>query len=593
MRLSLLITALSLLFTVDLAAQNALRLTGPSSWPDQTEPLLIEVRVDNDVELETFQLAIAHDSTQISIDSFTFELTADPDTPSNPFIEIVEGPSGVLAQIVLETPLAPGTDTLLATLAYRPTAPMSVDDAVTIQFEDNALGDPPVSNRVGLAIGGFITAADGLLFENYLAGILAFSIEPGDIPVGGVGSAYALLATEAPVEAYQLSIAHSEAELVLEDIDLIGTVSEVVGAEFFIPVIYPDGGTASVVLDLEAPFDGQSIPTGSQQRIARYSYSCVDHPLGTPAVDHALTFVDGVFGSIPVFNIVVTNQGATLFPEKTDGSIRCLTEPLATDVQFHVGTLQGSTVVPAVGLPGSTIPVDLFYSEPNHEIDAFSIALAIDCALEVTPLDIAGTELDALGVEFAVIDLDDVDVDGDGCELTVQLVLDALPPFDGQRAPASATPLRLGTMMATIPSVVLGTTFALDFTDGLNGALGVPVDNGVRIYELDYPVTLNSSFVQAGVPQTEPAFVRSDCNNDGSTEISDAVFLLTELFQPAAAMGIDCQASCDTNGDGDVDIADAVYALSYLFTSGTAPPAPFPGCGEVPGADCASFSSCP
>ncbi len=36
------------------------------------------------------------------------------------------------------------------------------------------------------------------------------------------------------------------------------------------------------------------------------------------------------------------------------------------------------------------------------------------------------------------------------------------------------------------------------------------------------------------------------------------------------------------NDDGSLSLVDVIYILSYLFTSGPAPLAPFPDCGEDP-----------
>jgi len=72
---------------------------------------------------------------------------------------------------------------------------------------------------------------------------------------------------------------------------------------------------------------------------------------------------------------------------------------------------------------------------------------------------------------------------------------------------------------------------------------------------------------------SDPDFLRGDCNTDGSANVADAIFLLTNLFSGGAV------STC-------VDIADAIFFLSFLFNGG-APPAP-PGvnfCGADPTAD--------
>jgi hypothetical protein len=103
-------------------------------------------------------------------------------------------------------------------------------------------------------------------------------------------------------------------------------------------------------------------------------------------------------------------------------------------------------------------------------------------------------------------------------------------------------------------------------------------------------VLLTGGAVEAG------AFVRTDANQDGSTDISDAVLVLMHLFVDASP--VDCMDAADANDSGAVDISDPVYILTHLFLGGPAPGAPFPECGEDPTDDdvgCEHFSngSCP
>lgn len=81
----------------------------------------------------------------------------------------------------------------------------------------------------------------------------------------------------------------------------------------------------------------------------------------------------------------------------------------------------------------------------------------------------------------------------------------------------------------------------------------------------------------------EAPFVRSDCNGDGISDISDAVTTLGILFTGASPGP--CVAACDVNDDGNVDISDSVYQLSALFVGGAPPLAPYPACGSDPTMD--------
>ena len=90
------------------------------------------------------------------------------------------------------------------------------------------------------------------------------------------------------------------------------------------------------------------------------------------------------------------------------------------------------------------------------------------------------------------------------------------------------------------------------------------------------------------------AFVRSDGNGDGDTDLSDAVFTLDYLFQNGTASS--CADTQDSNDDGAIDISDPIYTLNYLFSTGAGPPAPFPGCGfdvTLDELECFGYAGCP
>jgi len=84
-----------------------------------------------------------------------------------------------------------------------------------------------------------------------------------------------------------------------------------------------------------------------------------------------------------------------------------------------------------------------------------------------------------------------------------------------------------------------------------------------------------------------------DCNQDGATDLSDAVCLLGHLFQATPAT-LPCgdgtvnapgnKALLDCNGDNGIDLSDAIWLLTFLFQGG-APP--------VGGTDVTPIAGCP
>ncbi len=92
---------------------------------------------------------------------------------------------------------------------------------------------------------------------------------------------------------------------------------------------------------------------------------------------------------------------------------------------------------------------------------------------------------------------------------------------------------------------------------------------------------------------TDGGFVRGDCNDDSTFDLSDCLFLLDAIFGPST---MTCADACDINDDAGANLADVIYGLAALFEAGAAPAAPFPGCGDDltgDSLDCDTFNSCP
>lgn len=113
-------------------------------------------------------------------------------------------------------------------------------------------------------------------------------------------------------------------------------------------------------------------------------------------------------------------------------------------------------------------------------------------------------------------------------------------------------------------------------------------ENG--FYCFDNVLTISATQVTVS-PATQ--FVRGDCNENGSLDLSDAVAGLGILFAGAAPP--DCIDSCDCNADGAHNLGDPVFALSYMFSAGAVMPPPFPTCGTspTPMMGCSTFAACP
>lgn len=104
-------------------------------------------------------------------------------------------------------------------------------------------------------------------------------------------------------------------------------------------------------------------------------------------------------------------------------------------------------------------------------------------------------------------------------------------------------------------------------------------------------------YVASGGP-VGPTFIRGECNDDGSVNLPDVVFLLTYLFPPMVPPApLPCDDSCDVNDDGSLNLVDAIGMLNFLFGM---PPIPIAGpdmCGVDPtpadSLGCVGLSACP
>ena len=108
---------------------------------------------------------------------------------------------------------------------------------------------------------------------------------------------------------------------------------------------------------------------------------------------------------------------------------------------------------------------------------------------------------------------------------------------------------------------------------------GVVVGYGtIRVMGNPVPALLERGVVLRPVPSPEVRFTGGDTNNDGSTDLSDAVRIFVFLFTDGAQLT--CEASADINGDDSLDISDGIALLTALFLGGQVPN---PACsGTVP-----------
>ena len=534
----------------------------------------------NITERQTFTFPPAPERRMAEVILLVGDHLPDSDRASALEVEIEMGPSMDFVNVLV------GSEGRRLDLIRIPIEIPAGATEVSVQlFSENRTGTP-------VRVSSFAWFFTGLNFLEAAPPCTAkFRVGDHSVRAGECITVPVLMDSTCDIQGFSTALAHDPAEVTLDSINLDGTVSSDVGTEFFAYEIEANGGTAGVILDFESPFDDQTIPAGIGRRIVNYRYCCrEDIPADSPGVTSALTFVDGMLGTPEKDNVVVID-GLSIEAELCDGTITC-TPGRPDEVYFLCGGPEqdddGNPLPIEPAAVGETSELCFYYCSPEDNeaghaqfdhIQGLTMTVCFDCNLEIDGDDFHIPDdsiAAAIGTEFVSYQVDSDPNDGDGCEIIIGLLVDALPPFDGQTLPPSDTPLKLVCVDVTVgPDAPCGETLDISFCNGINGLGRVPLKN---IYSAE-----NHSFepltFDCGLEVIGPArFYRGDCNSNGMVEISDAAAVVSSLFLVGTwRYESDCPDACDCNDDGRIDLADTVCILSYLFLQGATPPAPGPG----------------
>jgi hypothetical protein len=516
----------------------------------------------------------------------------------------------------------PPGEHVIATARFRCVSATAQVQAA-LEFRDGMYGavdlGPLLDNMIGVG-GRSISVLEGLVLTG--APVSCLGARPGILriqdtvapPGAGCRSVDIILDAPSPVGGFVVAVAHDPRKLQLSKITIEGTVTSASGADFSSSRIFPEGGTLEVMLDLEPPFLGNTIPAGSAQVIARFEYCCIQEPpAGGPDAVSDLRFVDGVLGDPPLSNRLVI-EGQSMPPESmVPGTFTCKARESTGSQEFRCGReIDPDTglPLPIIGFPGTTVRACFFYRSPpddapggeESQIQGLSMSVCFD-PLHVTcldsGLDIAGTIVEAVGAEFVNMHCESGTDDGDGGELIVGILVDAIPPFDGQTLPPSRDLLKIGCVSFSVsPDAPCDRPIPIRFCDGADGRGSVPIRNLISIGNHSFPPTLFDCDIDV---KGTPSFQRGDCNWSGGAlgvDIADPAVIIAALFLTGDdRFDPPCLDACDANDDGRMDFADAVWILRFLFREGTPPPAPgpvTPGPDPTPDRlDCEGGSKCP
>ncbi|MEC9476956.1 MAG: hypothetical protein VX764_07970 [Planctomycetota bacterium] len=575
-----------------LLGQQSFQVTGQGQTVTGLGGANFGVSADATVDIQGYVVAVGSDPAFVTIEDLTISGTS-AESENADFVvgEIFnEGFTlGVVldAQAPFEGNVIPaGIGISLANFEVRSVlvVPDGSTETTGFLFVDEVLNQPPASN-IMVQGGQSIGVNQGLVLVDAPAALTILPPPPATLTIEGAssnasseGCARILMDNSGGgAQGFVLSIGHDDSVLELIGIDISNTVTEEVGAEFLVVSLEGSGGTIGVVLDFEAPFDGHEIAPGENQHIANYCYRVMNPPIVTdgdpipPAEVTDLTFVDHVFGDPLLANLVVIG-GLSINPILNDGQFTI--DPIVVPSENTVFYADAffDEEVGNYPIPDATGRLHFSYEEPDGNIQGFTLTLCYDCHLTIDPAswDYEGSIVEEVGVEYLAVQVDDLPADGDGCELIVGILLDALPPFDGQTLPQTVLPLLIGGLDVTIDSdAPCEVPLPIEFCSGINGTGSVSLYNNVVIdFQSVQNFEMNGTEI---IVQPIEIFQRGDCNGDDKVDLADIATAIAAQFM---GYGIDCSDACDFNDDGILNLADSVFGLNYLFQYGAVPPSP-------------------
>lgn len=487
---------------------------------------------------------------------------------------------------------------------------------------DGVLGTPPLDNTI--VVGGF---SFGAILNPGIATCLPSPVEDTCYACGAMDSEGNIVDVvgspgeevemcffwkdaDESIMAFQIGVCFDcELEFLASTFNVDGTILDAVGAEFLTARADNVGPNctfiAGVLLDFLPPFDRQLAPptSGEFLKLGSVTMRLPDDPaLCNTCLD--VSFCDEATGggNVEVHNLV------TVWRDQAGGSATCV--PGASDTCYACGTLDASgNITDIIGAPGETVELCFFWQDPTDNISAFQVGLCFDCNLEFLPntFTVEGTILDASGVgaEFVQANVDNT---GPDCSFVGGILLDFIPPFDGQTVPPVSQFMKMAHVDVRIADdeSLCQQCLEIRYCNGVTGGGTIPTSNLVTVlrevpagsgnfiptdvqdFSMDScQICVCGSFVPTDVQgfttfpcsvciEAELEFVRGNCNGDAEDKvtITDAATVLAYQFQGAP---VPCLDACDVNDDGKINLADSVYLLNYLFKIETPPPYPFDG----------------
>ena len=238
------------------------------------------------------------------------------------------------------------------------------------------------------------------------------------------------LTTSDPVEGFVASVKFDGAKIQVTHVDRENNLGANLGAELVVTEIYTNGFTIGVVMDVDEPFEGQTIPAGTTE-LAKIDVRSICPADGEPV---ALEFVDNEFGNPPLLNLVVVggtsigrDEGLKL--ENGSWTPQCEKQRLIVSA-------------PASDVPSNQVAAVRILVDNTAPVEGFVIALAHENTAKLENITLDSTATEAAGAEFVQSEIYD---DGG----TLGVILDFDSPFEGQTISVGASPAHIANFLYT------------------------------------------------------------------------------------------------------------------------------------------------
>lgn len=335
------------------------------------------------------------------------------------------------------------------------------------------------------------------------------------------------------------------------------------------------------IVDFFPPFDGDTIPVGTDTEIFRMIFDVPDDaPPGASTIDFPRAA-----GNPPIENTVVV-FGQSFDPQTVSGTIT------VSEVRNQVEPSPHHFMVDSVtGSPGDTVMVPVRAFSEREDIEGFTVAGRYDPeVLEILSLTLVGSDSLKMAPDWVGPRI----IPELGC-FTLSTLFDVFPPFESRFLEAGQTYVLFVIEARILDDATTGQTI-LELVDGLSDP---PLENNFTRGGISFSPELHAGAVTVisgpvgpsinpgntdSPEQSGAVFLRGDVNGDGLVTEIDASYMMDWIF--GLEQEPPCLDAADLNDDGYINVTDSTQLLAYIHTPGSAvPSAPFPDPGVDPTAD--------